>query len=68
MYFMVLSKHVEHIKLHIILKFRIYLMDGYVSRSSFVFRIAKMITRFRFEQFPQGEVKIGILNLPLGLK
>ena len=45
MYFMVLSKHVEPIKLHIILKFQIYLMNGYVSRSILVFCIAKMINK-----------------------
>ena len=45
MYFMVLSKHDEPCKLHIILKFQVFVLNGYVSRPAFVFRDAKMIDK-----------------------
>jgi hypothetical protein len=45
MYFMVLSEHDEPCKLHIILKFQAFMLNGYVSRPDFVFRNAKIIIK-----------------------
>ncbi len=45
MYFMVLSKHDEPCKLHIILNFQVFMLNGYVSRPAFVFRNAKIIIK-----------------------
>jgi len=45
MYFMVLFEHDEPCKLHIILKFQVFVLNGYVSRPAFVFRSAKIIIK-----------------------
>ncbi len=66
MYFMVLSEHDEPCKLHIILNFQVFMLNGYVSRPAFVFRNAKIIIKFR--QFPQGDINISLLNLSWSLK
>ena len=45
MYFMVLSEHDKPCKLHIILNFQVFMLNGYVSRPAFVFRNAKIIIK-----------------------
>ena len=45
MCFMVLSEHDEQCKLHIILNFQIFVLNGYVSRPAFVFRDTKIIIK-----------------------
>ena len=45
MYFMVLSKHDEQCKIHIMLNFQVFVLNGYVSRPAFVFRDAKIIVK-----------------------
>ena len=45
MYFIVLSKHDEQCKLHIILNFQVFVLNGYISHPAFVFHNAKIINK-----------------------
>jgi len=49
MYFIVLSKHDEQCKLHIILKFQVFVLNGYISHPAFVFYDNAKIINKNFE-------------------